>query len=160
MILTRRCATTVAARDSRAGLSEYRQGTPDQREDGWLSRASQQRKRVEDEEDRHGADEQEDEEGRAHFSPVYPAVVLGGRAASLRAPHLPGRRVDVEGLVLVPVGGAAATEMPLVVALADELLALWTDRQRIVVDGRRPLRLSNPPPPKQSHRESGGVRRW
>jgi hypothetical protein len=45
----------------------------------------------------------------------------------------------------VPVGGAAALDVPLVVTLADQLLALRADWQGTVVSGRRPIRVSEAP---------------
>ena len=95
--------------------------------------SSQQRKRVEHEEDHHGADEQEYEKDGADFPPVYPALFRVGRAVGyspVRTLHLRGRRGDVEGLGPLRVDRAAAPEVPLVVALADELSTLRAARQR------------------------------
>jgi hypothetical protein len=110
---------------------------------------SQQREGVEQEEDHQGADKQEyDKAGDGHLLPVRPTMVRTGCAMgnpSVRALYLRRGRGDVEGLGFLPVGGAAALKVPLIVALADQLLALRADWQCFAAWSWMPIRVSEIP---------------
>ena len=85
------------------------------------------RKQVEDKEDDGGADEQEYDKVSGYFGPVYSVGLFVGQA--MVDPCL-SLREDL----LLP-GGAAATEVPLIVAFADELSTFWAARQGILAGG-------------------------
>lgn len=85
------------------------------------------RKQVEDKEDDGGADEQEYDKVSGYLGPVDP-VGLFVRHAKVD----PCLRLRED--LLLP-GGAAATEVPLIVAFADELSTFWAARQGILAGG-------------------------